>query len=227
MRVIGAGFGRTGTETLKAALERLLGGNCYHMKEVLAQADQLDRWVAFAEAGRKGMDWHILFDGYEACVDWPVCNYYREILDELPDALVVLSVREPNGWFDSFQTLVRLAAMLRRLRFVPKFRKFTDMIDGAVWHIFDDVTDRQHCVEVFEQHIEAVKQNVPPDRLLVYRVQEGWAPLCDFLGAEVPDEPFPRLNSRADLKALARRIITAEVAKTILGKFRSVLSLRR
>lgn len=221
MQVIGAGFGRTGTESMKVALERLLGGPCYHMKEVMANDGHLRRWEAFALAGRRDMDWRALLAGYEAGVDWPICNYYRELMAEFPEAKVVLTLREPDKWFDSFQILVRFSRLTGQLGvIVPRFRRFRTFIDGAVWHIFGDRADRRdraHCIEVFNRHVEAVKASVPADRLLLFRVQEGWGPLCEFLRLPVPDEPFPHINSRRQVKGMMRSHILKALAKSPLG----------
>lgn len=219
MKVIGAGFGRTGTESMKVALERLLGGRCYHMIEVIARPDHLKRWHGFARSGRAGMDWKTLFEDYEAGVDWPVCNYYRELMEVFPDARVVLTVRDPETWFDSFTVLVRINDIYAKLGMViPMFRRFTTMTDKAVWHIFGDRRDRHdrsRCVEVFKRHIEEVRAHVPPERLLVFDVREGWEPLCAFLGAAVPDEPFPHVNSRQDIERFFKKHVAIEVLKAL------------
>jgi len=187
------------------------------MKEVLARPDHLKRWEAFARTGRRGMDWRTLLDGYVASVDWPLCNYYDELLAAFPDAKVILSVREADPWFDSFPLLVRVNDLFNRFAFlVPTFRRFRALTDGAVWHIFRDRRDRAACIAVFDRHIEEVKARVPPERLLVYRVQEGWAPLCAFLDRPVPDAPFPHVNSGAALKRSSRALIIRKLAGALL-----------
>lgn len=214
MKLIGAGYGRTGTDSLKEALELLLGGRCYHMKEVLADDAHLDRWVEFGAKGRQGMDWRALFADFDATVDWPAANYYRELMAVYPDAKVLLSVRDPDRWFDSLQALVRISRAFRRLRFVPKFGKFTRMIDTVVWPHLKDPSDRQECVADFKAHIEAVKADVPPEKLLIFDVREGWAPLCEFLGVPIPDVPFPHKNRRGDVQRYARRQALRTVVRT-------------
>ncbi|MCA9714024.1 MAG: sulfotransferase family protein [Myxococcales bacterium] len=219
MQLIGAGFGRTGTDSLKEALELLLDGRCYHMKEVLDRPEHLRRWSEFGARGRVGMDWETLLEDYVAGVDWPIANYWRELMEVYPDAKVLLSVREPDSWFDSLQVLVRFTRLVRRLSFIPRMRAMGRMIDTAVWHIFDDVTDRRRCVEVFERHIAEVKAAVPPDRLLVYRVQDGWAPLCAFLNVPIPEEPFPHRNTRRAFRRMARR----KLLRNLAGSLRPLL----
>lgn len=200
MKVIGAGFGRTGTDSLKEALELLLGGRCYHMKEVIDAPDHVQRWYEFGRRGRVDMDWHALLADYVAAVDWPVANYYRELMAAFPDAKVILTVRDPDRWFDSFQVLVRLTAAMRWVALLPKFRRFARMVDTAVWHIFDERTSRAHAIDVFNRHNEEVKKHVPKDRLLVFDVRDGWAPLCEPLGVPAPDIPFPHNNTRGEVQ---------------------------
>lgn len=216
MKVIGAGFGRTGTESTKAALERLTGAPCYHMNEVLGRPGHLDRWLAFGRAGRRGMDWTALLDGYEAAVDWPIGNYYRELMDVFPDAKVLLNDRDPDKWFDSYLNLVRIHRIGKAVRFlVPKFARFTEMVETAVWHDFPkDLTDRDACIAVYKRHTDEVKRTVPPERLLVFRVQDGWGPLCAFLGVPVPDEPFPHSNTGGDFRRINDRRVLREILKS-------------
>lgn len=216
MQVIGAGFGRTGTESTQLALEILLGAKCYHMKEVIERPDHLDRWHAFARDGNRGMDWQKLMQGYEACVDWPACNYYKDLMAAFPDAKVLLNVREPDAWFASFMVLVRINVVLKRVGLmVPKFRKFAYFIDHSVWHIFKDRRDKAEVTSVYARHVAEVTAQVPADKLLVFSVTEGWEPLCEFLGRPVPDRAFPRVNQRGDTQKYSRRRIAIALAKSL------------
>jgi hypothetical protein len=204
MQVIGAGFGRTGTMSMQAALE-ILGYRCYHMKEVTEHAGHLQAWHELV-AGRTAMDWHALFKDFEATVDFPACVYYRELLRAFPEAKVVLNVRDPQRWFDSFLTLQQTTDRFRVFRFIPRARRFLAFVDLLLPKVFTDPRDRARCIEVFERHNREVQEQVPADRLLVFRVQDGWPPLCAFLGRDVPAEiPFPHLNEgKETLEALAR-----------------------
>jgi hypothetical protein len=147
-----------------------------------------------------------LFQDYQATVDFPACLYYQELLREFPDAKVVLNVRDPERWFDSFLTLQRTTDRFRMFRFVPRVRRFLGFVDLLLGQVFDRPWDRDHSVAIFNRHNHEVQERVPGDRLLVFRVQEGWKPLCDFLGCEAPEGiPFPHLNEgRETLEALAR-----------------------
>jgi hypothetical protein len=204
MHVIGAGFGRTGTMSMQAALN-ILGYRCYHMKEITEGPGHLQAWHEFV-GGRAPMDWKTLFEGYEATVDFPACIYYRELLQEFPNAKVVLTVRDPERWFQSFLTLQQTTDRFRVFRFVPRVRRFLNFVDLFLGKVFDFPRDHENCINTFNRHIQEVQAYVPTDRLLVFRVQEGWEPLCKFLGCEVPaGTPFPHLNEgKGALVTLAR-----------------------
>lgn len=207
IKIIGAGFGRTGTLSLKAALETLGIGPCYHMTELFQHPDHISYWEAATNG--EPVDWHALFANYQATVDWPGCTFYAELMDAYPDAKVLLSVRDPERWYDSvintiYHTSSLLKSRLGSLRLLmrlisPQRLRIVRMINKLIWqNTFDNrFEDKTYALEVFQQHIEEVKQRVPADKLLVYNVKEGWEPLCAFLGVEVPaNTPFPHLNDR-------------------------------
>lgn len=189
---------------MQAALQ-ILGYRCYHMKEVTENPGHLHAWHEFV-ADRAPMAWQALFKDYEATVDFPACVYYRELLGAFPDAKVVLNVRDSQRWFDSFLTLQQTTDRFRVFRFLPRARRFLNFVDLLLPKVFTDPRDRARSIEVFERHNLEVQQTVPADRLLVFRVQEGWEPLCKFLGRDVPaGVPFPHLNEgKETLEALAR-----------------------
>jgi hypothetical protein len=201
MKVIGAGFGRTGTSSLKASLETL-GYPCYHMQEVINgyKRGDVQRWDDLLR-GQSGMDFRNLLEGFEATVDFPTCMYFRELLELFPDSKVILSTRDPDKWFASFDRIVRMTSKTRVFSFIPMFKAVGDMNDHMIEHIFGGPVERDRCIEAYERHIVAVKAEVPPERLLVYSVTEGWEPLCEFLGKPVPREAFPHANADlADVK---------------------------
>ena len=205
MQVIGAGFGRTGTVSLKEALEHL-GYPCYHMQEVMKAYSRghVEIWDA-ALTGRTDIDWTGLFADYEATVDFPACVFYRELMDAFPDAVVVLSVRDPDRWWSSFSKLLGLVTKARFFGFVPMFRKFSAMNVHLVQYVFNGIPEKRGAIERYLRHAEEVKETVPPPRLLVYSVTEGWEPLCRFLGQPVPDVPFPHAN--AGIGELRKKIV--------------------
>ncbi|MFN3232051.1 MAG: sulfotransferase family protein [Alphaproteobacteria bacterium] len=194
LEVIGAGFGRTGTLSMKLALEKLGFGPCYHMMEVFQNEGFDVHWknAAYGEA----MDWDEVFKGYKATVDWPGCSYWKELAEFYPDAKVVLSVRDPVKWHQSTQNTIFSEAMMKRAAEGPPNENRIGMMKKILGDTFGGrVADRDHAVAVFNAHIEQVKRTIPADRLYVYDVGEGWDGLCDFLGVPVPDEPYPRTNS--------------------------------
>ena len=193
MQVIGAGLSRTGTLSTRAALERL-GYPCYHMTETARAAGHLDAWLGLT-SGQKTMDWPALFKDYDATVDLPACLFYRELAEAFPDAKILLNVRDRESWYDS---LMRLSTALGVFRpFVSAsadLEKFLHLTDVAGHIMTNGDFSREGCLKAFEAHNAAVERAFPAERLLVFRVQDGWAPLCRFLGHPVPDEPFPYLN---------------------------------
>ena len=215
LKIIGAGFGRTGTSSLQVALEELLGGKCYHMKEVMLQAEHLQAWHEFAVGKRSTMDWGWLLEGYTATVDCTVCIYYDELMEVFPEARVILTIRDPQQWWKSFNRLMGTVHKARLLCFlVPKLRKiaqFTDKI--IIQDVFGGRLEKDHCISIFERHNDTVRKVVPKDRLLEYDVRQGWGPLCDFLGVPVPEKPFPHLNA-------GKRALYKLFGQTVLGGFR-------
>ncbi|GII89217.1 sulfotransferase family protein [Sphaerisporangium siamense] len=213
MRVIGAGFGRTGTLSLKAALEGLGFAPCNHMREVMARPALIHGWLAIAEG--RSRDWDGVLGGFDATVDWPAAAYWRELAAHYPAAKVVLTVRDPEAWYASMCATIFDEArahgpgvrLLSRLS--ADYRAFRRMAYLAVLHrALDDVgPDKEALIRRFEEHVREVREAIPADRLLVYDVRQGWPPLCAFLGVPVPDEPFPRLNDRQTFGRLLRRFM--------------------
>ncbi|MES2001731.1 MAG: sulfotransferase family protein [Pseudomonadota bacterium] len=202
LSVIGAGLGRTGTMSLKLALERLGFGPCYHMVEVLDDpAGRSPQWEAAADG--KPVDWDAIFKGYRSTVDWPGATFWREIVAAFPGAKVILTERDPEDWYRSIEQTI----FSRRMPHDPK-DPWARMTTKVVRGMFDGVVDdRDHAIAVFERHNRAVRKAIPADRLLVYEVSQGWEPLCAFLGVPVPDEPIPKTNSTAEFKERLEAIL--------------------
>ncbi|MEO8450723.1 MAG: sulfotransferase family protein [Gemmatimonadota bacterium] len=195
LRVIGAGVGRTGTMSLKVALERLLGGPCYHMVELFQHPDHVALWHSAARGEMP--DWPRLFDGYEAAVDWPASAIWTELSQAFPDALIVLSLRDPDSWWKSASETI-FASMPKMPN--PEWRAMIQALLAA--RFTDQIADRDACLAAYERHIAHVRATASRGRLLEWRAEDGWAPLCAALGLPVPDEPFPRANTKADFLAM-------------------------
>jgi hypothetical protein len=195
LEIIGPGFGRTGTNSLKIALEHLGFGRCHHMFEVRDNPEKLSEWQALARGD--SVDWDQVFDGYRSQVDWPGARYWRELAAHFPKAKVVLTVRDPDEWFDSVQATIVPFLAARGKHPAPHVNAIAEMGHQAiVVPIFDDrMTDRAHATRVFKEHIAEVQSEISPDRLLTFDLRDGWEPLCEFLQVDLPDIPFPKTNS--------------------------------
>jgi hypothetical protein len=252
LAVIGAGLGRTGTLSLHAALERLGFAPCEHMTNCFAHPERFALWLDAARRKRAGepIDWRPLFTGYRATVDWPGAFFWRELTAAHPEAKVILTVRDPERWYDSARATIYAATQERgatpaaRLlygliaRANPRagqgFRTVKETVwDGTMAGRFED---RATAIRIFEEHNREVIAAIPPERLLVFDVKEGWQPLCAFLDFPVPaGEPFPHVNDTADFSRrqrdqylhIARMLLPALGAAIAGGAAGLVLSLRR
>ena len=200
LKVIGAGFGRTGTLSMKGALEHLGLGPCYHMLEVMNRPENADAWYDAAQNGTA--DWDDILSGYQSTVDWPACHYWKPLAAHYPDAKVILTVRDEKAWWQSMsKTILRNFQdgdeVVDPAR-IPMRRMTRDLIVNRVFGGILD--DREHILDVYRRNIEEVKAGLPPERLLVFDVAEGWEPLCAFLDLPVPSDPFPRTNTTQDFQ---------------------------
>ncbi len=196
LQLIGAGYGRTGTLSLKHALEELGFGPCYHMEEVIKLPFRYRVWQKIVDG--ESPDWDAVFAGYHATVDWPACNYYQDLLAKYPQAKVILTVRDPEQWHESvLQTIYAFSHI--NTRFLPFVDGNLRMTRALIWEgVFNGrFTEREYAIQKFNEHIAHVKESVPPEKLLLFNVQEGWQPLCRFLDVPIPTHPFPHVNDRA------------------------------
>jgi len=207
MKVIGAGFGRTGTMSLKGALEQLGFGPSFHMIDVARYPELLPQWQAAADG--ESADWEKVFEGWESTVDWPACTYWEQIWETFPDAKVLLSVRDPESWYASCQKSIHASAQAAAkgeleggsVTVSPEAMK---MINGVIWNgTFEGrFDDKEFALDVYNRHNEDVKSKVPADKLLVYEIKQGWEPLCEFLEVPVPDTDMPHLNDATSFRAM-------------------------
>ncbi len=197
LKIIGAGFGRTGTLSFKAALEELGFGPCYHMLEVMDNPGHAVGWHQAIDNPQ--MDWPGLLSNYRAAVDWPACHFWRQLADAYPDAKVILTHRDADRWYDSISETI-LPAMLRPATDPDRHAMAAAIIMQRTFS--GRLGERDFAKRVFEDHIKTVQAAIPAARLLTYEVSEGWQPLCEFLEVPVPDTPYPRLNSTAEFRVM-------------------------
>jgi hypothetical protein len=198
INIVGAGLGRTGTMSLKLALDQLGQGPCYHMAEVFKDPAAPDRWGRAFDG--EPVDWEAMFDGYRASVDWPGAAFWRELADLYPDAKVILSVRDPERWFASTQATIFRPELHER----HKDSAFGVMLNKMVLKELDGrVNDRDHLIAAYNAHNAAVRAAIAPGRLLEFEASQGWGQLCAFLGVAEPDTPFPQSNSTEEFIARA------------------------
>jgi len=219
IKIIGAGFPRTGTNSLKRSLEMLGFSKCYHMKELLTHPDQLPLWLELENTG--STDWDTLYNGFQGSVDFPCYPFYKEHLKRYPDAKVILTTRDVDSWYKSVKSTIWTAGpqnlgqklmMLGRMLTNPRVKRVImciKFVKRMFWakQFNGRFEDEAYAKEVFFKHIEEVKANVPADQLLVYDVRDGWGPLCEFLGVPAPTEDLPHLNKRESFKTMLQDLI--------------------
>lgn len=193
LRVIGAGFGRTGTDSLREALTILGFGPCHHMFEINKSDEQRGLWRALAEGAAP--DWGRLFAGYASCVDWPSAFYWRELTEFFPEAKVILTTRSSESWWESFEKTI--------LAYMEKQGDPHSLVETLVARqVFGGrPIQREKAIACYEANIREVVATVPDERLLVHKLGEGWEPLCAHLDVAVPDAPYPSRNSTGEIKA--------------------------
>jgi hypothetical protein len=195
LRVVGAGLPRTATRSLKEALELLLGGRCYHMAEVFQHLEDVPTWRA-AIRGEE-VDWGSFPPDCVAAVDWPASAFWRELAGANPDAVILLSTRDSaTRWWESADATV--LPVLRKDSY-PEYEDWLAMTkELMVREVGEDWDDPAPAQAYYERHNERVRREAPAHRLLEWRAEEGWEPLCAALGLPVPAEPFPHTNTREE-----------------------------
>ena len=206
MKLINAGLGRTGTTSLKVALERLGFGPCYHMFDIVSSKERLEQWEKIV-CDAQHPDWEAVFDGYTSAVDGPCAIYYRQIMEAFPEARIILTVRDAERWYQStYDTLYQFA--LKGEESSPEIHSMQSrlyrMTNTMIWNgLFGGrFSDKEYATEVFRNHNQEVVRNIDPGNLLVYDVKQGWKPLCAFMGVDVPPEDFPHVNDTESMRKL-------------------------
>jgi hypothetical protein len=204
LRIVGAGLGRTGTHSLKVALEQLLGAPCYHMVEVLQHPEAVPSWQDAVDG--KPVDWTVMMHGYAAAVDWPVVAFWRELADAFPDALVLLSTRSSaQAWWKSADETIFAVTRRGVGGEHPELHAQIHMIEG----LFDRFTPAWNADDggeaarrAYDEHNAHVRATVPAERLIDWVPGDGWEPICRALGLPVPDEPFPHVNTTDEFRTM-------------------------
>lgn len=211
IQVIGTGMGRTGTHSLKLALEILGFGKCYHMAELFEHPEGL---VHFEKAEKgEDADWDTLFTGYNSAVDYPVTRYYKQLMQKYPDAKMIHTIRDSESWYASASktiiwaskpSLGRMLKLMIKLPFSPGLRKQMPVLkyNGKLIELEfgKDCFNKEKVIEHFNKHNEEVLRFVPKEKLLVFNPKDGWEPLCNFLSVPLPSTPFPKTNSRDEFR---------------------------
>lgn len=199
LKVIGAGFGRTGTMSLKYALEQLGFGPCYHMIEVVARPEHDAMWLAYASG--ETSDWRPMLGGFTSTVDWPTTFIWERLAADNPDAKIILTLRDAHAWYQSCAATIfgRMEEALRDPPADPERGRHMRMVNTIIVEkTFGGTLDRDHALRVFNAHNDKVRRTASKERLLVYESGEGWEPLCAFLNVPVPSVPYPTANTRED-----------------------------
>ncbi len=216
LKIIGAGFGRTGTTSMKEALELLGYNKCHHMREVMSSGKQVEM---FDRVSRNvEVDWDDVFEGFEAAVDWPAAARYEELMEKYPQAKVILTARDPEAWYESTkETIYALSNSVPLIIswLIPRARNVMAMVQRLIWEgVFDGrFEEKQHAIEVYNKNVAEVIANVPATRLLVHSAKEGWQPLCEFLDKPIPSQPYPHSNESTVMK---RVIVILKVLNVLL-----------
>jgi hypothetical protein len=198
LRIIGSGLPRTGTRSLKDALERLLGGRCYHMVEVFPRPDHVKAWHTVAHGG--AVDWDALFDGYVAAVDWPASAFWPVLAAHWPDAIVLHSHRDPAAWYRSADATI--LSMFKRAPRPDEDPLFREMTTALLHQLTPDFLNAEAAVAAATRYDAQVRASAPAGRFVSWSARDGWAPLCAALGVPVPTEPFPHTNTTAEFRAV-------------------------
>ena len=225
LKIIGVGFGRTGTLSMQYALNEL-GYPCYHMKEVVKKTNQkhLDFWIKVSESSEGSQhNWDEVFNNYTATVDYPASCVWQELVKAYPEAKVILTLhpRGPEAWYQSTtDTIYGMAKMWEGkvlAFFIPPIKKMTRLTSNLIWRNFlkGTMDNKQDAINRYNEHIEEIKSQIPADKLLIFSVDQGWNQLCEFLEKEVPKTQFPNVNDKAEMKKQIK--VMSALAKIIIA----------
>ena len=192
LSLIGAGFGRTGTNSMKLALTRLGLGPCHHMTVLLDNPEHQALWDGFARGATP--DWDKAFSGFRSAVDWPSAYYWRELIAFYPEAKVILTHRTAESWWASFEKTILVGLSASTDPQSLGLALIRDKVFGG------KIGDKAHAIACYEANVKAVRETIPAPRLLVHELGDGWEPLCAHLGVPVPGVAYPSSNNAEAFK---------------------------
>ena len=212
MKMIGVGFGRSGTMSLKAALEELGADPCFHMIDLIMGENKerdLAYWVKIAD--REPVDWHEVFEPWEATVDWPACSRWEELVEAFPDVPVLLNYRDFDGFYESCKNTILAVKEAAMAGHIPEDEANRDLPAPELWETIEKIIwqgdfqgrfhDKDWMRQMYADRIETIKASVPSDRLILWELGvDGWEPLAEALGVEVPNTPFPHLHDTNEFR---------------------------
>ncbi|KAF4343896.1 hypothetical protein FBEOM_2131 [Fusarium beomiforme] len=209
MRVLCLGQSRTGTMAIVKALEQL-GYTPYHMSAALGGPKaNLDLWREALDAKfhKKGIPWgreefDKILGPYDAVADVPAICFVEELVAAYPEAKVIVTQRDVDSWLRSMDStggrVLRWPLWSTLARWDPAlagpFWEFAKKVMPANFHTMTDFSEKSPARQAFHDHYDLVKRTVPADRMLEFKVQEGWGPLCRFLDQDIPEGEFPRVH---------------------------------
>lgn len=205
LKIIGAGFGRTGTLSMVRALEEPKFFPCHHMVETRKNPSELPYWRPTLDGSI--VDWRKLFNGYQARIDWPGAAYWKKLSTAFPASKVILTIRDPEQWYESFLATIHISMGRGRWDYNDGHQRAVSKLAYEILcvGIFENrTTDKDFMISRFLKHRDEVVNSIEPRRLLEFDISEGWSPLCGFLEVETPDTDFPRGKSTQDFRTKMR-----------------------
>ncbi|HSX28776.1 MAG TPA: sulfotransferase [Candidatus Saccharimonadales bacterium] len=195
LKIIGAGMWRTGTVSLKSALETLTEQPSHHMTELLIHPQQVNEWLSVVNGMRP--NWDYLLHDYGSTLDWPSLAFWNDLQQTYPDALVLLSTRDPEEWWQSVSATVLKSAPTRETARSPWELLVVALFEN---YFVGRLPTKRQAIQAYNEHNDLVRRTVAPNRLIEWTPSDGWTPLCRALDKPIPDRPFPHLNTAAEYR---------------------------
>jgi len=215
LKVIGTGLPRTGTASLKGALQLLGYQQTYHMDNLLNNPSQVHYWVELFDTG--STDYDALFEGFAASTDFPGFFAYKALLKQYPDSKFILTTRDPDIWYESIKNTVYQAVTAFFQKDTPtdsmrRVEGVFQLLDRYLFGQFFKGTflDKEKTLSLVNAYLDEINAIIPADKMLIYEISEGWQPLCDFLELRVPEIEFPYKNKREDFNTMIAKMLSGQ-----------------